>query len=74
MNAKAKELEKEYKEVLSDFAAVYVALWNSLKSHGLTDPQVKGAISLLFENGGGTFEDTIKESKQVRKGKKKNGN
>lgn len=69
MNTKAKELEKEYKEVLSDFAAVYVALWNSLKSHGLTDPQVKGAISLLFENGSGTAADALREARQVRKEK-----
>lgn len=74
MNPKAKELEKEFKESLKDFAAMYIALWNSLKSNGMTDPQVVGAIKLLFEQGSGTFGDATKEARQVRKGKKKNGN
>lgn len=63
---KSKELEAEYTKVLKDFAIQYVALWNALKSLGLTDPQIKGAISNILENGGGTMKDSLREAKQMR--------
>lgn len=43
------KLEEDYKKALKDFAKHYVALWNALKSLGLSDPQVKGAISQIYE-------------------------
>ena len=60
----SKELEKEYVEALRDFAMYYVAIWNALKTLGMTDPQVKGAISYILDHSGGTMKNTVKEATQ----------
>ena len=60
------ELEAQYKETLKDFAKHYVAIWNALKSLGLTDPQVRGAVSYILEQSGGTMKNTMTEAKQMR--------
>ena len=57
--------EEFYKINLKDFAIHYVALWNSLRSLGLSDPQIKGAISILFEVNGISFKEAV----DVKKGK-----
>ena len=62
-----KELEAYYKDTLKDFARHYVAIWNALKSLGLTDPQVRGAISHILEQSSGTMKDTLQESRQMKK-------
>lgn len=54
-----KELEEFYKNGLKDFARHYVAMWNALKSLGLSDPQVKGAISQIFEACGIDFKEAV---------------
>lgn len=61
-----KELEAYYKGVLKDFARHYVAIWNALDSLGLSDPQIKGAISHIFERSGGSLQDTMKEARQEK--------
>lgn len=60
------ELETQYKEVLKDFAMHYVAIWNALRSLGLTDPQIKGAISNILEMNNGSLKDTMKEARQEK--------
>lgn len=55
-----KKWEEEYKKALKDFAIHYVALWNSLKSLGLSDPQTKGAIAMIFEMNDISFKDAVK--------------
>lgn len=66
---KSKELAVEYEKVLKDFAIQYMAIWDALKSLGLTDPQVKGAISSILENSGGTMKDIMIEAKQEKENK-----
>lgn len=61
-----KELERYYKKELKDFAKHYVAIWNALRSLGLSDPQIKGAISHILENSGRTVRDMKKEARQER--------
>lgn len=62
--AEKQALEEMYREALKDFAKHYVAIWNALKSLGLTDPQVKGAISNILESSGGSMRDIVKEARQ----------
>ena len=62
----ARELEAYYKDALKDFAKHYVAIWNALDSLGLSDRQIKGAISNILENSGGTMKDTRKEARQEK--------
>ena len=62
--------EEFYKTNLKDFAIHYVALWNSLRSLGLSDPQIKGAISILFEVNGISFKEAV----DIKKGKQDDRN
>lgn len=44
-----KKLEEEYKESLKDFAIHYVAMWNALKSLGMSDKQIVASLRIIFE-------------------------